>query len=183
MGGLWGWACALVFPTTLYGAAPMALAILAALPMLAIALVDIRDRVIHDMASLGLGLCLLSWRWTLEGAPWAALAGGTLAFLGADMLRHLYRRLRAREGLGTGDVGVIAAAGMALSLGTLAPFLIVAGGFGVLWGLISRCLSRRKSEEEQGFPFAPSLMAGLALAILLAGSAAGFSDVLRLSKL
>jgi leader peptidase (prepilin peptidase)/N-methyltransferase len=150
--------------------------------MLAIALVDIRDRVIHDSASLGLSLCLFAWRWTLDGSPWAALTGGALAFLGAEILRRLYRRVRGREGLGTGDVGLIGAAGLALSPATMAPFLIATGGFGLLWGGVSSLGPRRADGAEQGFPFAPALMAGLALVILMTGFGGDFPGVLDLFK-
>ncbi len=182
LGLAWGWGCSQAFPPDLVGGGVTVLATLAGLPMMAIALVDIRDRVIHDGASLGLGLCLIAWRWVLDGTPWAALTGGVLAFLGAEVLRRLYRRLRAREGLGAGDVGLIGMAGLALSPTTMALFLIAAGGLGLLWGGMSSLLSKRGGLAEEGFPFAPALMGGVALAILGTGFGGGFPSVLYLSS-
>ncbi|GEO82846.1 prepilin peptidase [Pararhodospirillum oryzae] len=156
--------------------------VLLALPMGAIALIDARLGVVPDRLTLALAVLALAWRaratfpsfpaFPLAAPEGAWLAGeglamaeqvllpalglGALLGLGAWTLRAVHARLRGREGLGSGDVGLFAAAGVALPVETLPVFLIAAGLGGLLTALVL-------PGRDNGVPFAPALMAALAL--------------------
>lgn len=89
----------------------------------------------------------------------AALSGWT-AFLAIDLL---YRRLRGRSGLGSGDALVAALIGAWLSLEGLAWSVAIGGLVGIAWALIA---GRR---NDQPMPFVPALAAGAALYLILEG--------------
>jgi leader peptidase (prepilin peptidase)/N-methyltransferase len=157
LGLAWGGLCGALFPPE-----PALAGALCAGPILALILTDLRQGLLHDLATLVLVACLVAWRWGLEGTPWTALLGGLIGLLSALALRRGHAALRGREGLGSGDVGLFAAAGTALTLDTLPLFLITAGLGGLAWG----ALTPRRIREDRGLPFAPALLGALALAMV-----------------
>ena len=89
--------------------------------------VDMKAFIIPDAASLGLVLAGLIATWQIGQADpvmhglAASLAAGCLAGIDA-----LYRRFRGHDGLGLGDVKLVAAAGAWLGPEQLAPMLLLA---------------------------------------------------------
>jgi leader peptidase (prepilin peptidase)/N-methyltransferase len=116
--------------------------------MLAIALVDRRSFLIPDWLSLpaiplgviAAGSAINPLADTL--APPSHLIGAGVGALSFYALALVYRRLRARDGLGLGDVKLAAAAGAWVGIGFLADVLLIACA-GALFALAFRLLTRR----------------------------------------
>ncbi|MBK1664361.1 peptidase A24 [Rhodospirillum rubrum] len=159
-----GSSCGIAFALLSPGTAALPYALGAALVgvalLLVIAVIDIDNGVIHDILVLPLALVLLVWRIALGDGALSPLLSGAIAFVLAQGLRLAYRAVRRREGLGAGDLGVIAAAGVALGPAEVPVFLMTAGVAGVAWGLASRRYG------DHPFPFAPALAVGLVMAML-----------------
>lgn len=104
--------------------------------LLALALLDARhgwlpDRLTLPLAVTGVGL-------GLAGVPPALpdrLIGGAVGFLAFTALRHGYRRLRHREGMGGGDVKLFGAIGLWVGWHILPAVLFGAALMGILWSL------------------------------------------------
>ncbi len=127
-------------------------------PVLAIALIDLRHGVVFD--SLAAALCLSALGvagWT-EGTVVGPLVRGVALGGGAVTLRWLFLRLTGREGLGSGDIALFAGAGLLLPVTLWPAFLLLAGLGGVGLGVMRR----------GPFPFAPALMIALVACILTA---------------
>ncbi len=156
-----------------FGAA-LAVALLGFL-LLALALVDLArlelpDPLVAAVAGLGLlavllreaGLVPLALPSFGAAAAGAVLAGGALG-----LLRAAHRRLRGREGLGAGDVGLAAAGGLWLGPAALPLWFLLAGTLGLLFA--AGCGALR--DPSRPVPFGPAL--GLALYALVLASARG----------
>jgi leader peptidase (prepilin peptidase)/N-methyltransferase len=68
--------------------------------------------------------------------------------------------LRGQEALGFGDVKFVGVAGFYIGASGLAPFLVVGGLIGVVFGMIWRVLGRGAV-----FPFGPALCVALGLMV------------------
>lgn len=93
----------------------------------------------------------------IRGFAWTDMLGGALLglFVGAG-LQNGYRYLKKREGMGTGDVKLLAVAGFLLGVSSFPVYLIVAGLLGVVTAIIWRLLGRGAV-----FPFGPALVLSL----------------------
>lgn len=96
-----------------------------------------------------------------EAGAAALLYGG-----GSWGLRFLFLKLMGREALGLGDVKFFAAAGVWLGLSpdSLAAFLLLSGGLGVVIALLWRKIS-----GQAEFPFGPALIAAFVAVLLWRG--------------
>ena len=100
-----------------------------ALVVIAIARIDARELIIPNtlvLAALALGLCnagLTSPAGVLDGLLFAIVRGAAFAFL-FFALQVGYRKLRRREGLGSGDVKLAMAGGAWLLTGVMIPVVI-----------------------------------------------------------
>ncbi len=131
------------------------------LALLALALADLRAMLLPDALTLPLlaaGLAVAAVEGALaERAIGAAAAGG----LGAAVAL-LYARLRGREGLGWGDVKLLAAAGAWLGWRALPDYLLLAAGAGILAALALRASGRAGAlRAESELPFGLFLAAAL----------------------
>jgi leader peptidase (prepilin peptidase)/N-methyltransferase len=108
--------------------------------LLALALLDAKHFWLPDALTLPLACAGVAFG-VLGIAPSLAdrligVAVGTCAFLA---IGFIYRKLRAREGLGQGDAKLMAAIGAWLGWAAL-PFVILgAGTTGLIWALIAHC--------------------------------------------
>ena len=102
--------------------------------LLALALADLRHRVLPDALTLALVLFGLA---VASASPGQDVAGAVLsgaAGAGAFALLRLgYRHLRGREGMGLGDVKLMAGIGAALPLAVLPAVTLAAACGGLAW--------------------------------------------------
>jgi leader peptidase (prepilin peptidase)/N-methyltransferase len=84
----------------------------------------------------------------------AALTGGAAFFLVAFVLALVFSYVLKKDALGGGDIKFFGAAGLWLGLESLPMFMMLSGGFGVIFALIWR-----KITGEERFPFGPALVA------------------------
>ena len=150
------------------------LLLLAGGSMLAIAVIDARHLLIPRSLALAVlalgvvdGALHAAPADAATGMPWARLLGAATGFAGMEAIRHAYRRLRGREGLGAGDSWLMAAIGAwtgARALGLVLLFAALAAL--VLTGLEA---ARRGRWPEAGdrLAFGPFLAAaGVAVVAL-----------------
>ena len=137
--------------------------------LLALLALDLQHYWLPDRLTLPLlALGLAGGMGTLPERLLGAATGGG----GLLLLALLYRWLRGREGLGLGDVKLMAALGAWLSLGLLGPLLLAASVAGLAFAAVSRW---RRTAEDGGVMRVP-FGACLALAgfpMWLAANAAG----------
>lgn len=156
-----------------YGASPLFFSAAAALlPLAWVSWADARYTIIPDQFSLLLAVPALIFRLFCEDFSqplWALLdiLGGAAAGAGLILLMDLFGRLiYHREGMGFGDVKLMAAAGLFPGLKyVLALFVII-----MLVGfahIIYLALRRKLSEENIYIPFGPYICLGAALFTVL----------------
>jgi leader peptidase (prepilin peptidase)/N-methyltransferase len=135
--------------------------------LLPIAFIDIDHRVIPDELSLG-GLAAGIFLSFLPGGDWKGSVAGAL--LGGGILyatAFLYEKIRGAEGMGGGDIKLLAMIGAFLGWrGTLATIF-----FGALLGAVGGLLAMRKGGEglKTAIPFGPYLCAAALGARYLGG--------------
>jgi leader peptidase (prepilin peptidase)/N-methyltransferase len=145
-----------------------------AFALLAIALIDADTFLVPDVLSLPLvliGLGIAFPLGELRGVPWQLAGSGALAAgLGLFALQWGYAKLTGREGLGTGDVKLLAALGAFLGLPALPAVLLLAAVQGLVFAGGYLVAQRGKALSERGLqsvrhlavPFGPFLvLAGL----------------------
>ena len=111
--------------------------------LLALAATDLRHFVLPDALTLplipaGLAVAYLQDPAELQSHAIGAIAG-LLAFMA---VRAIYFRLRAREGLGLGDVKLLAAAGAWVAWGSLPGLIVIATVTGLAVALTERLFGR-----------------------------------------
>lgn len=132
--------------------------------ILLLALIDSRTRMLPDQLNaagvgIGLGYALFRDEFGLVDA-FLGMAAGAGFFLASALF---YALLRRREGLGMGDVKLLAFFGtFAGWQGVL--FIIVLGSFlGAFWGIFSALQEKRKELLHHEIPFGPFLGAAALL--------------------
>jgi leader peptidase (prepilin peptidase)/N-methyltransferase len=137
--------------------------------LLAIALIDADTFLVPDALSLPLpilGILLAVVVGEARGVTWQqAGAGALVAGGGLLAIQWGYAALTGREGLGTGDVKLLAGIGAFLGLASLPAVLLLASLQGLAFALIYAGLARGKATEERGLqslrhlalPFGPFL--------------------------
>jgi leader peptidase (prepilin peptidase)/N-methyltransferase len=119
-----------------------------ALVVIAIARIDARELIIPNalvLTAFALGLCnagLTSPAGVLEGLLFAIVRGAAFAFL-FFVLQVGYRRLRRREGLGSGDVKLAMAGGVWLDWVTIPVVIEIAAAAALTIYLLSYLAGRR----------------------------------------
>jgi leader peptidase (prepilin peptidase)/N-methyltransferase len=146
--------------------------------MLAIAVSDMRRFLVPDVLSLpAIPLGLLASGWLARGATddlvvlWHT-AAAILGALGLYAIGAIYRGVRARPGLGLGDVKLVAVAGAWTGPEGLVRVLLFACATALSYVIILGLLSKQKPNATTPIPFgaflAPSIwivwLAGQALA-------------------
>ncbi|MCH8488344.1 MAG: A24 family peptidase [Oceanicaulis sp.] len=133
--------------------------------LLLAALTDMRTLELPDVVTLGLIPVGLGAAFLREGLDAAVLAGiaAALGFASLGAIAWLYRRTRGREGLGMGDVKLLAAAG-AWTAPLALPWIIAAAAAITLLGLAVARLAGTRVSADMVIPFGP----GLALAAFVA---------------
>ena len=130
--------------------------------------IDLRRRIIPDWLNLVIAVAGLARVAILDGWAAAVCAGCEGIIIGAIvwLLRRLYFALRKFQGLGLGDVKLLAASGIWIGVGGVPVQLLVASltalaAAGVLQ-LAGRTMTRQTS-----LPFGPFLALGLLVTLVL----------------
>ena len=147
--------------------------------LLAIALIDADTFLVPDVLSLPLPIIGLALAFALgaeRGVTWQQAATGALTGGGGLLaVQWLYAALTKREGLGTGDVKLMAGIGAFLGLQALPAVMLVAAVQGLLFVAFWSLLGRGKLAQERGLasirhlalPFGPFLALGAVEWLLL----------------
>lgn len=129
--------------------------------LLVMIVVDFEHYIIPDETQWAMALLGIIYQWKYGLHPADMLLGGLIGGGLGWVLQSGYRRLRGREGLGTGDVKFLVVAGLWLGALPLVPFLFFAGVLGVLTSSLWRALG-----QGELFPFGPALAVSLWLLVL-----------------
>lgn len=125
--------------------------------LLALSVTDQRTMILPDALTLPLVPAGLAVAWAIGPAMLPdhlfGAAAGALTLLA---VREGYRSLRGREGLGMGDVKLMAAAGAWLSWQALPSVLLLAAFSGLLLAAI-RTLTGRTTSANERIPFGPCI--------------------------
>ena len=121
---------------------------------LAIALIDADTFLIPDVMSLPLplaGLALAAVVGAERGVSWQQSAAGSLvAGGGLWLVQWSYGRLTGREGLGFGDVKLLAGMGALLGIQAIPAVILAAAVQGLLFAVGYAALSGGKAMQERG---------------------------------
>jgi len=134
---------------------------LTALGLVIITVADLETRIIPDVALIALLPVAVAWRWH-QGGDWIDGIAGVL--LGGGLLyglRAAYKAIRGLDALGLGDIKFVGLAGLYVGATGLAPFLLLGGILGIVFGLLWRLVGRGAV-----FPFGPALCAALAIMLI-----------------
>jgi leader peptidase (prepilin peptidase)/N-methyltransferase len=148
-----------------------ALAALAGFIVMLLSLIDMRTGLLPDALTLPLlGLGIASAGLADGGHRWAALtgdaaAGAILGWACPWLLMAIFKRIRGRDGMGGGDLKLLAALGAWLGWQGLPAALLLACVGGLLWAM----WAQRSLLPAGSYPFGPFLAAGGAY-VFLAGS-------------
>ena len=129
--------------------------------LLTLSLIDWRKGVLPDVLTLPLipfGLAVAAMQ---EFGDFRAHAIGAVAgFAVLEAIRRLYKSLRGRDGLGFGDVKLLAAAGAFVAWDGL-PSVILIGAISTLIVVLLAPLTGSTYEYQQRIPFGPGLCLGI----------------------
>lgn len=130
---------------------------LAAVMLLLLAGIDARVWLLPDALTLPLmwlGFCVA---WAGLGISLHdAVAGTALGFLFLTALAHGFRRLRGHDGMGGGDIKLLAALGAWVGWQSLAWVLLTASCLGIAYAM----LRQRRFVPRGAYPFGPCLVLG-----------------------
>lgn len=129
--------------------------------LLTLAVIDWREGVLPDALTLPLiPLGLLAAYLADADRVWPHALGAVAGFVAFALIRWGYRRLRGREGLGFGDVKLLAAAGAFVSWEGLPSVVLIAAIIGLSLAL-ARSLTGRRLALDERLAFGPALCLGL----------------------
>ena len=146
----------------------VAFLVLLALASLLLAWIDLRRGIIPDwlnlaIAVLGLARIAITDDWPLA---LSAAAEGILTGAIVWLLRWLYFRLRRRQGLGLGDVKLLAAAAIWVGIAGI-PLLLLVASLAALAAAGILHLAGEKMTGQTALPFGPFLALGLLATLAL----------------
>jgi leader peptidase (prepilin peptidase)/N-methyltransferase len=146
----------------------VAFLVLLGLACLLLAWIDLRHGIIPDWLNLAIAAIGLARAATLDGWPMAlsAAAEGILTGAIVWLLRWLYFRLRQRQGLGLGDVKLLAAASIWVDIAGI-PMLLLVASLTALAAAGVLHLAGAKLTRQSALPFGPFLALGLLATLAL----------------
>ncbi len=129
--------------------------------LLTLAVIDWRGAILPDALTLPLiPLGLLAAYLADADRVWPHALGAVAGFVAFALIRWGYRRLRGREGLGFGDVKLLAAAGAFVSWEGLPSVVLIAAIIGLALALV-RGLTGRGLALDDRLAFGPAPCLGL----------------------
>lgn len=143
----------------------LAFALLLGWQLLLLATFDALTGRLPRALNFGLGLSGLLAQVVLFGDWLLPLVGVAIAGAMLMLIAWLYQRVRGREGLGLGDIMLLAGAGSWLGPERIAPALLIGAIVGLgCWWLGSR--RPHSPSDAELIPFAPALAAGIWISFL-----------------
>jgi leader peptidase (prepilin peptidase)/N-methyltransferase len=135
---------------------------------LLLAWIDFRQGIIPDWLNLGIALLGIIRGASIGGWPFVAEAIVEALLVGAVvwLLRWIYFRLRNRQGLGLGDVKLLAASTLWIGMVGI-PVQLVIAALSALAAALALHVAGTKMTRHTALPFGPFLAFGLMAAILL----------------
>jgi len=135
---------------------------------LLLAWIDFRQGIIPDWLNLGIALLGIIRGASIGGWPFVAEAIVEAVLVGAVvwLLRWIYFRLRNRQGLGLGDVKLLAASTLWIGMVGIPVQLLIAA-LSALAAALALHVAGTKMTRHTALPFGPFLAFGLMAAILL----------------
>lgn len=125
--------------------------------LLALSVTDQRAMILPDALTLPLIPAGLTVAWAIDPATLPDhVTGMAVGFATLLAIRGGYRKLRGREGLGLGDVKLMAAAGAWLSWQALPSVLLTATVCGLALVVI-RTVANRPPDPQECIPFGPCI--------------------------
>jgi leader peptidase (prepilin peptidase)/N-methyltransferase len=125
--------------------------------LLALAWIDWEHMVLPDLLTLPLILAGLGWTAANEPDATAGHAAGAVgAYLLFRLIASAYRALRRRDGLGTGDAKLLAAAGAWTGWEKLGDVILIAAAGGLSIALVT-AIGGRRLTAATALPFGPCL--------------------------
>jgi len=146
----------------------VAFLVLLALANLLLAWIDLRRGIIPDWLNAAIAVLGLARIAMLDGWAFAlsAAAEGVLTGAIVWLLRWLYFRLRQRQGLGLGDVKLLAAAAIWVGIAGI-PMLLLVASLTALAAAAVLHLAGEKMTRQTALPFGPFLALGLLATLAL----------------
>lgn len=142
--------------------------------LILLALVDYQTKLLPDVLTiplLWLGLILQLFPETASFGLEMAVIGAVMGYLPLWLLAQAYRLIRGREGLGMGDLKLLAVMGTWSGPWVLPQVIFAAALFAILWFVIQRVLRRRGGSMQDEHPFGPWLILAYLLIVFLPISA------------
>jgi len=126
--------------------------------LLAVTIIDWKHRIIPDEISISFILIGIAWSFLNPAlSPWESFLGALAGGGGLYAIGVLYRVLRRADGLGGGDVKLMAMIGAFLGVKFVLPVIVIASFAGSVYGLFfMRGERRRKASVAFGSFLAPA---------------------------
>lgn len=135
--------------------------------LLVLALIDARTGFLPDVLTLpllGLGLLIQFWPETQTVGIEASLVGMLLGSLPLWLMATIYRWWTGKDGLGLGDVKLVAAMGAWSGPAAIPLTMIISATVGLIWG---SAMNSRKPWNRRRIAFGPFLVIGYAVSVLV----------------
>ncbi len=129
--------------------------------LLVVSLIDLEFQIIPDEISLpGILVGLLFSIWNPLAGPLEALLGALCGAGALYLIGEFYYLFTKREGLGGGDLKLLAMIGAFLGVKSLIPVVFVASLVGAVTGLLLALIYRVQEKRTYAIPFGPFLSLG-----------------------
>lgn len=139
--------------------------------LLAVTVIDWDHRIIPDSISLSFILIGIAWSFLSPSVtPAGSIAGAAAGGGGLWLIGEIYRRVRHDEGMGGGDVKLMAMIGAFLGVRMVLPVVLIASLFGSIYGIY---LMRRGGDGRTAVAFGSFLAPAAAICLLFG------ADILR----
>lgn len=138
--------------------------------LITLALVDHQTKLLPDiltMPLLWLGFLIQLFPETASFGLETAVMGAVLGYLPLWLLAQAYRLIRGRDGLGMGDLKLLAAMGAWSGPSVLPPVIFAAAFFAIVWLMLQRLFRRQGGHRHEEHPFGPWLILAYLLIVLL----------------
>ncbi|MEN8237060.1 MAG: prepilin peptidase [Pseudomonadota bacterium] len=130
--------------------------------LIILSIVDLKWLIVPYSLLLPLAVLCLAWNVHFDVPPLISFICAVAMALMALLLRHGIYIFKGQVGCGWGDVWLFFVCGMVISSDQLAPFFLVTGSSGIIFGSLWQTV-----KGQSRFPFVPCLSLGLATALWL----------------
>lgn len=138
--------------------------------LILLALIDYQTKLLPDILTiplLWLGLILQLFPETASFGLEMAVIGAVLGYIPLWLLAQAYRLIRGRDGLGMGDLKLLAVMGAWSGPWVLPQVIFAAALFAIVWFVIQRILRRSGGSMQDEHPFGPWLILAYLLIVLI----------------